>query len=35
LLSVLTFGLGFVIAIFPGGRSLADFMSKSRSLVSQ
>jgi uncharacterized RDD family membrane protein YckC len=34
LLSVLTGGLGFLIAIFPGGRSLADLMSRSRSYVS-
>lgn len=34
-LSLLTAGLGFLIAIFPGGRSLADFMSKSRAWVSQ
>lgn len=34
LLSVLTGGLGFAIAVFPGGRSLADLMSKSRSWLS-
>jgi len=34
LLSILTCGLGFLIAILPGGRSLADFMSKSRSWVA-
>ncbi len=34
LASIATCGLGFVIAIFPGGRSLADRMSQSRSLLS-
>jgi uncharacterized RDD family membrane protein YckC len=34
LLSILTGGLGFVIAVVPGGRSLADLMSRSRSWVS-
>ena len=34
LLSILTCGLGFAIAVFPGGRSLADLMSKSRSWLS-
>lgn len=34
LLSVLTCGLGFLIAVLPGGRSLADLMSKSRTWVS-
>jgi uncharacterized RDD family membrane protein YckC len=35
LLSLLTGGLGFVIAVLPGGRSLADLMSKSRTWVSR
>lgn len=35
LLSILTAGFGFLIAVFPGGRSLADLMSKSRSWVSR
>lgn len=34
LASIATCGLGFVIAILPGGRSLADRMSQSRSLLS-
>jgi uncharacterized RDD family membrane protein YckC len=34
LLSFLTCGLGFAIAMLPGGRSLADLMSKSRSWLS-
>jgi len=34
MLSFLTCGLGFVVAIFPGGRSLADLMSNSRSWLS-
>ncbi|MBI2213602.1 MAG: RDD family protein [Acidobacteria bacterium] len=33
LVSVATCGLGFVAGILPGGRSLADRMSNSRSLV--
>lgn len=34
LLSIVTGGLGFLIALLPGGRSMADLMSKSRSYVS-
>ncbi|MGK2857212.1 MAG: RDD family protein [Thermoanaerobaculia bacterium] len=34
LASIATCGLGFFVALLPGGRSLADRMSQSKSLVS-
>lgn len=34
LASIATCGLGFLIALLPGGRSLSDRMSQSRSLLS-
>ncbi len=34
LVSIATCGLGFLVGIVPGGRSLADRMSHSRSLLS-
>ena len=32
--SILTAGIGFAIALLPGGRSMADLISRSRSFVS-
>jgi len=34
LVSIATCGLGFLVGIVPGGRSLADRMSNSRSLLA-
>ena len=34
LVSIATGGVGFLVALLPGGRSLADRMSQSRSLVN-